>query len=86
MADVAGLLLGYCLFMREREVDLLHDLFGVLEGEPIAFCPADRLGVCEGGSSVVRSVDIIPDAHGALAEVRTHHACGKLLHLFGMAG
>jgi hypothetical protein len=86
VADVARLLLGYCLFMSKREVDLLHDLFGVLEGEPIAFRPADRLGICEGGPSVVRAVDIVPDAHGALAEVRSHHACGKLLHLFGMAG
>jgi len=45
MADIARLLFGYCLLVREREIDLLHDLFGVLEGELIAFCPADWLGV-----------------------------------------
>ncbi|HXY55020.1 MAG TPA: hypothetical protein VEM40_10175 [Nitrospirota bacterium] len=47
MADIARLLFGYCLLMRERKVDLLNDLFRVLEGEPIAFRPADRLGVCK---------------------------------------
>jgi len=47
MADVARLLLGYCLLMREREVDLPHDPFGVLEGEPVSLCPADRLGICK---------------------------------------
>jgi hypothetical protein len=47
MADIACLLFGYCLFMRERKVDLLFDLFRVLEGEPITFCPADRRGVCK---------------------------------------
>ena len=47
MADVARLLLGHCLFMGHREVDLLNDLLRIFEGEPIAFRPADRLGVRE---------------------------------------
>jgi hypothetical protein len=47
MADVARFLLGYCLFMSQREVDLFDNLAGVFEGEPVSFRPADRLGVCE---------------------------------------
>jgi hypothetical protein len=47
VADVARLLLGYCLFMSQRKVDLFDDPAGVLEGESVSFRPADRLGVCE---------------------------------------
>jgi hypothetical protein len=31
MADVACLLPGDCLLMRERKIDLLNDPFGILE-------------------------------------------------------
>ncbi len=85
MADVAGLLLGNSLFIGEREIDLFDDLFGVFEREFVAFCPADRLGVRKGRPSVVWAVDVGPYSHGALPQVRTHYARGKLLHLFGMA-
>jgi hypothetical protein len=47
VADVARLLLGYCLIMSKREIDLFDDLAGVFEGESVSFRPADRLGVCE---------------------------------------
>jgi len=47
VADVARLLLGYCLFMSQREVDLFGNLAGIFEGESVSFRPADRLGICE---------------------------------------
>jgi hypothetical protein len=47
MAYIACLLLGHCLLMGHREVDLLNDLLRVFEGEPVSFRPADRLGVRE---------------------------------------
>jgi len=47
MAEVAGLLLRYRLLAGERLVDLVKDLRGVLEGEFVSFCPADRRGICE---------------------------------------
>ena len=85
VADVARLLLRDRLVVREREIDLLDDLFGVLEGEPVAFRPADRLGVRKGRPSIIRAVNIVPDPHGALPEVRAHDARGKLFDLLGMA-
>jgi len=69
VADVARLLLGHCLLMCQREIDLLDDLSGVFEREPVSFRPADRLGVCERGPSVVRAVNVVPRPHGALTEV-----------------
>ena len=85
MADVAGLLLGDRLLMRKRQIDLFHDLLCVLEGELVSFCPADRLGVCKRWPSIIRAVDIVPDPHGPLPEVRAHDARAELLHLVGMA-
>ena len=70
MADVAGLLLGDRLIVRKREIDLLDDLLCIFEGEPVAFRPADRLGVRKGRPSIIRAVNIVPDPHGALPEVR----------------
>lgn len=69
MADVAGLLLCDRLLMREREIYLLNDPFGILEGEPVSLRPADRLGVREGRPSIIRAVNVVPDTHGALPEV-----------------
>lgn len=69
MANIACLLLGDRLFMRKREIDLLNDPFCVFEGEPVSFRPADRLGVREGRPSIIRAVNIVPDAHGALTEI-----------------
>ncbi len=85
MADVAGFLLGNRLFVGEREIDLFDDLFCVFEGEFVAFRPADRPGVRKGRPSVIGTVDVGPYSHGALPQVRAHHARGKLFHLFGMA-
>jgi hypothetical protein len=51
VAEVAGLLLRDRLIAREGLVDLVDDLFGVLEGEPVAFSPADRQSVCKGRPS-----------------------------------
>jgi hypothetical protein len=86
MADIACLLLGHCLFMGHREIDLLNDLLRIFEGEPVSFRPADRLGVREGRTSVVRSVNIVPDLHGPLPEVRAHDTCVELLHLIRVTG
>jgi hypothetical protein len=86
MADITRFLLGDRLFMRERMIDLLDDLFRIFEGEPAAFRPADRPGVRKGRPSIIRAVDVVPGPHGALPEVRAHHACRELLHLFGVAG
>ncbi len=47
VAYVAGLLLRHGLLIRQRQIDLLDDLFRVLEGEPVTFRPADRQGVRE---------------------------------------
>ena len=69
MADVACLLLGDRLLMRERKIDLLYDLLGILEGEPVSYRPADRLGVREGRPSIIRAVNVVPDTHGALPKV-----------------
>lgn len=86
VADVAYLLLDNGLFVRERCVDLLDDLFGIFEREPVSFRPADRPGVCEGRPSIIRAVVVEPVAHGALPEVRAHDAYVELFDLFGMAG
>ena len=85
MADVARLLLGDRLLMRERMVDLLDYLFRIFEEEPVSFRPADRLGVRKGRPSIIRAVDVVPGPHGALPEVRAHHARRELLHFFGVA-
>jgi hypothetical protein len=69
MTDVACLLLGYRLLMRERKIDLLNDLLCILVGEPVSFRPADRLGVRKGRPSIIRSVNVVPDTHGALPKV-----------------
>ena len=69
MTDVACLLLGDCLLMRERNIDLLNDLLCILEGEPVSLRPADRLGVREGRPSIIRAVNVVPDTHGALPKV-----------------
>ena len=84
MADIACLLLGDRLLMREREIDLLNYPFGILEGEPVSLGPADRLGVREGRPSIVGAVSVVPDAHGALPEVRCHHARLELLDFIRM--
>jgi hypothetical protein len=84
MADIACLLLGNCLVMRQREVDLGNNLFRIFEGEPVTFRPADRLGVREGRPSIIRAVYIVPRPHGTLTEVRPHHACVELLPFLGM--
>jgi hypothetical protein len=86
VAEVAGLLLGYRLVVRDWLIDLVDDLFGVLEGESVAFSPADRQGICKGRPSIIRAVDIVPRPHGALAEVRAHDARVELRHLVGMTG
>ena len=86
VANVAGLLLGNRLLARKGKVDLLYDLLCIFEGEPVAFRPADRLGVRKGRPSVIRAVDIVPRSHGTLPEVRAHDARGELFHFFGMAG
>ena len=86
MADVARLLLRYRLLARQRQIDLLYDLLRIFEGEPVAFRPADRLGVRKGRPSIIRTVDIVPRSHGALPEVSAHDARCELLHLFRMAG
>ena len=86
VAEIAGLLLGDRLIMRKGLVDLFDDLCGVLEGELVAFSPADRQGVRKGRPSIVRAVDIVPRPHGPLAEVRAHDARVELRHLVGMAG
>ena len=70
----------------QRQIDLFDDLLGIFEGEPVAFRPADRLGVRERRPSIIRAVDIVPDPHGALPEVRAHDARVELLHLVRMAG
>lgn len=85
VADVAGLLFGYRLLAGEREIDLFNDLFCILEGELISFCPADRLGIRKRRPSIIRAVLIIPDPHGSLPEVRAHDARTELFHFFGMA-
>jgi hypothetical protein len=85
VADVARLLLRDRLLARQRVIDLVYNFFGVLEGEAISFRPADRLGVREGRPSIIRTVNIVPDPHGALPEVRAHDARGELLDLLGMA-
>ena len=85
VAYVACLLLGNRLLARKRQIDLLDDLLCVFEGEPVAFRPADRLGVRKGRPSIIRTVNVVPRPHGALPEVCTHDARGELLHLFGMA-
>jgi hypothetical protein len=85
VADVARLLLRYRLLVAQRQIDLIDDQLSIFEGEPVTFRPADRLGVREGRPSVIRAVNIVPDAHGALPEVRTHIARRELLHLFRMA-
>jgi hypothetical protein len=84
MADVACFLLGNRLILRQREIDLSYDLFGIFERESVAFRPADRLGVREGRSSIIRAVDIVPRPHGALSEVRPHHTGVELFHFLGM--
>jgi len=80
MTKVAGLLLGYSLVMGQRQVDLFKDPVRILEGELITFCPADRRGIRKRRPSIIWAVDIVPDLHGPLPEVRTHDARGKLLH------
>jgi len=84
MADVACLLLGNRLIVRQREVDLGNDLFCIFEGEPVTFRPADRLGVREGRASIIRAVYIVPRPHGTLPEVRPHHTRVELLPFLGM--
>ena len=86
MADVARFLFRNRLLMGKGVIDLLDDLLSILEGEPAAFRPADRRGVREGRASVIRAVNIVPNPHGALTEVRAHHARCELFHLFRMAG
>ena len=86
VAKIACLLLGDRLFMRKRVIDLRYDLLCIFEGEPVSFRPADRLGVREGRPSIIRAVHIIPDAHGALPEIRGHDAGIELLHFIRMAG
>jgi len=86
MAKIACLLLGDRLLTRKREIDLFDDLFCIFEGEPVSFRPADRPGVREGRPSIIRAVDIVPRAHGALPEIRCHDAGVELLHLIRMAG
>jgi hypothetical protein len=86
VAEVAGLLFRDCLIVRDGLIDLVDDLFGVLEGESVAFSPADRQGICKGRPSIVRAVGIVPRPHGALAEIRPHDARVELRHLVGMAG
>jgi hypothetical protein len=86
VAEVAGLLFGDRLIVRDGLIDLVDYLFGVLEGESVAFSPADRQGICKGRPSIVRSVDIVPRAHGALAEIGPHHARVELRRLVGMTG
>jgi hypothetical protein len=63
MTDIARLLLRDGLFAVQRFVDLCHDLLGIFEGEPVAFRPADRLGVRERRPSIIWAVNIVPDAH-----------------------
>ena len=84
MADVACLLLGNRLIVRQREVDLGNYLFRIFEGEPVTFRPADRLGVREGRPSIIRAMYIVPRPHGALTEVRPHHARIELFPFLGM--
>ena len=86
VTEVAGLLLGDRLVVRDWLIDLIDDLFGVLEGEPVAFSPADRQGICKGGPSIIRAVDIVPGPHGALSKIGAHHARVELRHLVRMAG
>jgi hypothetical protein len=85
VADIARLLLRDRLLVRQRVIDLIRNFLGVLEGEPVSFRPADRLGVRKGRPSIIRAVNIVPDPHGALPEVRAHDARGKLLYFLGMA-
>lgn len=85
MADVACLLLGNCLFVGKRLVDLITDPLSIFEGEFVAFRPADRLGVRKRRPSIIRAVTIVPDPHGPLSIVRCHDARLELLHLFRMA-
>jgi len=84
MADVACLLLGNRLIVRQGEVDFGNDFFRVFEGESVTFCPADRLGVRKGRSSIIRAVYVVPRPHGTLTEVRPHHARVELLPFLGM--
>jgi hypothetical protein len=84
VADIACLLLGYRLIAGKRKIDLFKNPVRIFEGECITFCPADRLGVRERRPSIIRAVDIIPDLHRSLPEVRAHDARGKLLHFFRM--
>ena len=63
VAEVAGLLLGDRLIMRDGLIDLVNYLCSVLEGESVAFSPADRQGICKGRPSIVRAVDIVPRPH-----------------------
>jgi len=86
MADIARLLLRDGLITAQRLVDLLDDHLGIFEGEPVAFRPADRLGVRERWPSIVRAMHIVPGPHGALPEIRAHDARIELFHLVGMAG
>jgi len=86
VADVACLLLGHCLVAGERNIDLFKDPVRILEGELITFCPADRQGIRKRRPSIIRAVDIVPDLHRPLPEVRSHNARRKLFHFLGMAG
>ncbi len=84
MANIARLLFSDRLIAAERLVDLLNDLLGVFEGELVAFCPADRRGVCERRPSIIRAVDAVPHARGALPKVRGHNAGVELLQFLRM--
>jgi hypothetical protein len=86
MTDIARLLLRNGLLAIQRFVDLIHDLLGIFKGEPVAFRPADRLGVRERRPSIVRAMHIVPGPHGALPEIRAHDARIELFHLVRMAG
>jgi hypothetical protein len=86
VADVACFLLGNGLIAGKRQIYLFKDPVRILEGEFITFCPADRPGVRERRASIIRSVDIIPDLHRPLPEVRAHDARGKLFDFLRVTG
>jgi hypothetical protein len=84
VAEVACFLLGYRLVAGKRKIDLFQYPVRILKGEFITFSPADRPGVRERRTSIIRAVDIVPDLHRPLPEVRAHDARRKLLHFLRM--
>ena len=86
VAEIAGFLFRNRLLMGKWLAELLGDLLRVIEGELVAFSPADRQGICERRPSIIRAMAVVPDPHGSLTKVRAHDAGVELRHLVRMTG